>query len=90
MKLTKELEDKIDKAIENLLDEEDDLIGLEEIPVNQTDDFPEGVSEVEFNTEAEMDAFKEGLHYADDIDVESSIRFPRNGKWVCRVKVGNW
>ena len=63
---------------------------LNEIPQEQTTDFPEGVNEVVYPTELEMDAFIYGLCYADDIDVECSEPFVRDGRQVVRVRVGDF
>lgn len=60
------------------------------IPHNQTSDFPDGVSEMSFETEAQMSAFLCGLHWADDIDVENSNPFERDNMIVVRVKVGDF
>lgn len=52
----------------------------------------QGVSEAYFKSEEIAKAFVEGLHYADDNDVESGKPFYRNtlGYWVVRVKVGDF
>lgn len=63
---------------------------LNQIPKIQTDNFSEGVSEVECDTLKEMQAFLKGLNYADDVDVEHGDIFIRNNKVVVRVKVGNF
>lgn len=65
-------------------------MSLDTIPQDKTENFPCGVSEVEYNTEAEMKAFIDGLNYADDIDVNYGDYFQRNKKFVMRVVVGNW
>jgi len=63
---------------------------LNDIPKEKTDNFPMGVTEVEYDTEAEMKAFIDGLQFADDIDVSNGDYFERNGKFVMRVVVGDW
>lgn len=63
---------------------------FDDIPKDQTGDFPDGVSEVSFKTQSEMTAFLHGLHYADDIDVENSETFERDNMFVVRVKVGDF
>lgn len=65
-------------------------MSLDSIPQEKTNGFPCGVSEVQYNTAAEMAAFIDGLQYADDIDVSHSEPFERNGKFVVRVVVGDW
>jgi len=62
---------------------------LDDIPQNEID-LPMGVTEVEYDTEAEMKAFIDGLQFADDIDVNNSNYFVRNGKFIVRVVVGDW
>lgn len=63
---------------------------LNDIPKNKTSGFPTGVSEVCYNTEAEILAFLNGLMYADDIDVEAGQIFARGSEYVVRVRVGDW
>lgn len=63
---------------------------LDAIPQEKTDKFPTGVSEVQYDTQDEMMAFMDGLNYADDIDVSHGEYFERNGKFVMRVRVGEW
>jgi hypothetical protein len=64
---------------------------LNDIPEDKRDDFPAGVSEEEYATEAEMTAFLNGLGYADDVDVTHGDVFMReNGKFVVRICVGEW
>jgi hypothetical protein len=67
---------------------------LDDIPQSQTDNFPTGVSEEAFVTKAELYAFKLGLHYADDIDVDSGEMFQRENEhgvteFVVRIRVGD-
>lgn len=62
---------------------------LNDIP-NDATKFPTGVSEQEYNTEAEMSAFINGLDFADDIDVHHGDPFQRDGKFIVRVVVGDW
>jgi hypothetical protein len=63
---------------------------LNDIPQNKIDNLPMGVSEVQYDTEAEMKAFIDGLQFADDIDVSNGDYFQRDGKFVIRVVVGDW
>lgn len=63
---------------------------LNDIPESKTKGFATGVSEESFDTDAEMNAFLHGLTYADDIDVEAGTPFLRDGKFVVRVKVGDF
>lgn len=63
---------------------------LNDIPKDHTQNFPTGVSERNFDTEAEIHAFLEGLTYADDGDVGHGEVFKRDGKFVVRVRVGEW
>ncbi len=67
---------------------------LNEIPQDQTDKFPAGVSEHEFHTEKEVLAFLSGLNLADAIDVEHGEPFVRQTPLyqmhVVRVRVGNF
>ena len=63
---------------------------LDDIPTTQKDKFPTGVSEMEYDTEEEILAFLNGLTYAGDGDVEGGKPFRREGKWVVRVRIGDW
>lgn len=63
---------------------------LNDIPQDQTKNFPTGVSEIKYYTEKEMEAFLYGLNYADDIDVSTSETFYRDGFIVVRVQVGHF
>jgi hypothetical protein len=63
---------------------------LNNIPKNKVSGFPTGVSEHVYDTEGEMKAFIDGVNLADDIDVDSGEPFERDGKFVVRVKVGEW
>lgn len=63
---------------------------LNAIPRDKTERFPTGVSEVKYATWDLMQAFLNGLGYADDVDVEHSEIFERNGEFVVRVKVGDF
>ncbi len=63
---------------------------LDEIPKRKKDGFPEGVSEVEYSTRAEMDAFLHGLQFVGDIDVDNGTPFERGGKFVVRVGAGDY
>lgn len=63
---------------------------LDRIPKDKKKGFSAGVSEVEYDTLAEMNAFLHGLNFASDIDVENSTVFQRDGKYVVRVKVGDF
>ena len=63
---------------------------LNEIPKNWKHHLPVGVSEHTYTTRAEIDAFLEGVNLAEDIDVETGDPFERKGRWVVRVRVGEW
>jgi hypothetical protein len=63
---------------------------VNDVPHEERKKFPTGVSEHEYDTEAEMTAFLDGVNLADDIDVESGEPFQRDGKFVVRVRVGEW
>jgi hypothetical protein len=63
---------------------------LHDIPRNKTKNFPSGISEQEFDTPKEAHAFTHGITYADDEDVECTEPFERNGKFVVRVRIGNF
>jgi hypothetical protein len=64
-------------------------MNLDDIPRNQID-FRAGVYEVSYPTLAEINAYIEGLHAPDDIDVDSGTPFERNGQFVVRVRIGDW
>lgn len=49
---------------------------------------PEGVSEVVYETEAEMNAFLRGLNYVGDIDVSHGPVISRGGRYVVKIGVG--
>lgn len=63
---------------------------MDSIPEEQTGGFPLGISEENFDTDAEMDAFFVGLDYADDIDVEHGKPFTRSGIRIVRIRVGTF
>jgi hypothetical protein len=63
---------------------------LDDIPKSKTKDFTAGVSEHVYDTEAELDAFIEGVNLPQDLDVEVGTPFERKKKFVVRVKVGNF
>lgn len=65
-------------------------MNLDEIPKEKKDDFPIGVSEVIYETHAEIEAFWDGLNYAGDLDVESGPVFVRDDQCVMRVRVGDF
>lgn len=65
-------------------------MNLNDIPHEQTDGFPTGVSEFSTDTDNEMRAFLAGLNYANDIDVEHGEYFERDFNFVVRIKVGDF
>jgi hypothetical protein len=66
------------------------MIDLDDIPEDQTEGFPPGVSEKSFDTVNEGKAFLEGLRYAQDLDVSHGVPFVRNDRYVVRVRVGDF
>lgn len=66
------------------------MIDLNDIPQDKTDNLPTGVTEQTYGTEAEINAFVDGVTFPDDIDVEVSTPFQRGDQWVVRVCVGDW
>ena len=58
-----------------------------DIPEDQIDNFPEGISEYSCQTFAEMRAFLTGLKYVQAHDVCYGEVFQRNGQFVVRIKV---
>jgi hypothetical protein len=62
---------------------------LNDIP-HEKKSFPTGVSEQVYKTMPEMDAFIEGLDFADDTDVSHGQPFERDGEFVVRVRVGDF
>lgn len=65
-------------------------MNLDDIPQGQTVGFQTGVSEQVYDTEAEMAAFLAGISYVGDLDVCWGKPFLRGGKYVIRVRVGEW
>ena len=63
---------------------------LDRIPQDRKVNLPNGVSEVEYETEKELNAFLEGINYSQDLDVQTGTPFERDGNWVVRVMVGDW
>lgn len=63
---------------------------LDKIPQHKKVNFPAGVSEHEYETRKEIDAFLEGVNLAQDTDVETGEIFQRDGNYVVRVRVGEW
>jgi hypothetical protein len=65
-------------------------IDLDRIPEDRKVNFPIGVSEVEYETANELNAFINGLNWPEDVDVRTGTPFTRDGMWVVRVQVGDW
>lgn len=63
---------------------------VNDIPHEERKRFPAGVGEYEYDTGAEMQAFIDGVSLPDDVDVEVGDAFQRDGKWVVRVRIGDW
>ena len=61
-----------------------------DIPEEQTDHFPSGVSEHVYPTARLIEAFVAGVNVADALDVQVGQIFTRNGEFVVRVQVGDW
>ena len=57
----------------------------------EADNLPEGVSEVLFETEPEMDAFMQGFTYCGEVPgVHAGEPFERDGIHVVRIHVGDF
>jgi len=64
-------------------------VDIDDIPHDATK-FPVGVSEHVYPSWDLMSAFLDGLHLADDVDVEQGQVFERDDKFVVRVRVGDF